>query len=173
MKLRTQKLETAAVNRSGDMGVVSRRAALAAVGMLVLAGCGGGEVDDRPKAVRATGVVTYAQAPVEGASVVFIPQGQTAAAAGVTGPDGRFELQTYTAGDGAVPGEYKVTVTKFDGVTAAVPGDDTDEARDDESEDLPEPVSLLPEKYAVPATSDLEATVVDGIENEFTFDLED
>lgn len=155
------------------MCVTSRCVALALMGMLMLAGCGGGEVDNRPKAVRATGVVTYAQAPVEGASVVFIPQGQTAAAAGVTGPDGRFELQTYTAGDGAIPGEYKVTVTKFDGVSAAAPGDDTDEARDDDSEDLPAPTSLLPEKYAVPATTDLEATVIDGIENEFTFDLED
>src|SRR5687767_926845 len=68
-------------------------------------GCG----DSRPVPVR--GLVTVAGKPLAGAGVVFHPQdphGKMAHAA--TGADGHYQLTTFGAEDGALPGEYKVTI---------------------------------------------------------------
>ncbi len=68
-------------------------------------GCG----DAKPVPVR--GVVTVAGKPLAGAGVVFHPQdalGKMAHAA--TGTDGRYQLTTFAADDGALPGDYKVTI---------------------------------------------------------------
>jgi hypothetical protein len=71
-------------------------------------GCG-----NRPSKV--TGTVTLDGTPVEGAHVTFSPvDGKGRSASGGTSSGGKFELTTFKENDGALPGEYKVTVTYRD-----------------------------------------------------------
>ena len=60
-----------------------------------LSGCGQEEVVNRPKVFPVTGVVLHDDKPVEGATVMFIPQGHTSAAAALTDANGQFKLQTF------------------------------------------------------------------------------
>jgi hypothetical protein len=80
--------------------------------LVVTAGCGGGA-----KPVKVAGRVTLDDQPLAGATVTFTPTdaGTGHIAAGRTGEDGEFRLTTFSIDDGAVPGDYKVTV-KVDGV---------------------------------------------------------
>ncbi|OYV82733.1 MAG: hypothetical protein B7Z73_16840 [Planctomycetia bacterium 21-64-5] len=112
-----------------------------------------------------TGVVTYNGVPVAGAAVVFSPPSGGKPASGITDEQGHYILSTFKDKDGAVPGDYQVSVAKSqtDGPTM------TDEERYKYIEEHgganpPEPESknLLPEKYLSPATSDLKATVKPG-----------
>ncbi len=78
------------------------------VGLLVLAGCGGG----RPKLYPVSGSVTVKGKPADGAVVRLFPAaGGEHMPAGVVQPDGSFKLTTFEPGDGAPAGEYKLTVT--------------------------------------------------------------
>ena len=52
--------------------------------------------------------------PLDGATVVFEPDGQGHPAVASTGKDGSFRVTT-AEGDGAAPGNYKVTLTKVTG----------------------------------------------------------
>jgi hypothetical protein len=83
---------------------------LVAVAGTVLAaatGCGG---KDRPVPVR--GRVTLDGQPLSKATVQFIPaSGQGSVASGLSDADGNFRLSTFKTDDGALPGDYKVTVT--------------------------------------------------------------
>jgi len=85
---------------------------------LVLAGFGCGS---QGKPVKFEGLVLLDDKPLAGAAVQFIPavDGQGQPAVGVTNQEGVFHLTTFAAGDGAIPGNYKVTVSKQAG------GDDT------------------------------------------------
>jgi hypothetical protein len=80
-------------------------------------GCGG------RKPVKVEGVVTIEGKPVEGASVVFHPvdtrEGVTAN--GTTEADGSFKMYTQNYGQGAFPGDYKVTVQLFAKIVREVP----------------------------------------------------
>lgn len=131
-------------------------------------------------AVTATGTVTHNGTPVEGAQVAFLPDGSGRAAAGTTDRSGRFTLNTAGAADGALPGSYKVIVTK----TAAVAPVATDASMSQEERDAAAraamergetkaPQDLLPTKYKSPATSGLTATITKGEKNDFTFELKD
>ncbi len=76
--------------------------------MLVASGCGG-----KGGLVAVRGVVTLDGQPVEGASVTFSPEEDSGkAAGGLTDSEGVFDLTTFSEGDGALPGDYRVTVTK-------------------------------------------------------------
>jgi hypothetical protein len=77
--------------------------------MATFAGCGGGNPFDT---VPVTGTVTLDGQPVDGALVLFQPSGDHKAASGTTDSSGKFTLTTGNAGDGAMPGQYKVTVSK-------------------------------------------------------------
>src|SRR4051794_14032096 len=68
-------------------------------------GCGQG------KTVKVEGVVTLDGKALPAATVIFVPVGDGRAASGRTDQDGIFRLTTFRTDDGAVPGEYKVTVT--------------------------------------------------------------
>lgn len=135
--------------------------------MCTIAGCGA-ETGDRPATVPARGIVTYNGEPVEKAVITFTPkqEGGTSAYA-KTDAKGRFVLQTFDADDGAVPGEYDVTVKKF---LIVVP--EKDEG-DPGYVEPPPPKALVPEKYMNSNTSDLTAVVREGEENEFAFNLKD
>jgi hypothetical protein len=91
----------------------------AAVLLLVLtafqAGCGGAD-----KPVKIQGTVTLDGQPLPGATVTFLPSKDTAGriAAGRTESDGSFRLTTYKTDDGALRGQYQVTVV----VAEEIPG---------------------------------------------------
>ncbi len=81
---------------------------LALAMMAAVSGCGGSG-----NTVKVQGKVTLDGAPLEGAGVTFIPEDpKIQVASGVTGSDGTFRLTTYNFGDGALPGDYRVTITK-------------------------------------------------------------
>jgi hypothetical protein len=61
--------------------------------------------------VKVKGTVTLDGKPFPGASVTFIPAAEGGrSATGLTRADGSFELTTFKPEDGALPGEYKITV---------------------------------------------------------------
>ena len=68
----------------------------------------------RPTPVVDSGTVFYKQQPSAGAKAMFTPQEHQYPAVGQTDSNGRFELQTFESQDGAVPGQYKIAVTKFE-----------------------------------------------------------
>ena len=158
---------------------------LLAAGMLC--GCNTGSSGTVP----VTGKITKGGQPVPGAAVSFIA---TAAdgkpAAGFTDESGVYKLTTFVNGDGALPGSYKVTVTKFPGAApapaggAASGGDatqaDIDAAykaaeqqggMDRTSKQTQSATNELPAKYASPDTSGLTAEVKSGGNNTFDFDV--
>jgi hypothetical protein len=65
--------------------------------------------------VKVSGLVTLEGVPLEGAKVTYCPASGEAPAMDVTNSAGRFNLKTFDlktvkSSDGALPGEYKVTV---------------------------------------------------------------
>lgn len=129
-----------------------------------LCGCGSG----RPKTVAVKGTVTYNGDPVEGASVVFFKE-QGAPATGETDADGVFVLTTFERHDGAVPGDYVVTVAKME----SAPDRTGDDRFPEKSSSTEKPKSLIPAKYSEPKASGLSETVSVSGPNEFQFDLTD
>lgn len=146
-----------------------------------LLGCGREDpnLEGRPQTVPAGGTVTQGGQPVEGATVTFVPNvpfvpGQTSSAkssVGETDAEGKFQLTTFEAGDGAVPGEYKVTVVKREPLPPSARIDQDDPNYDPNAPEPPEPKHLLPEQYSKPATTPLTETVAESGENQFTIEL--
>ena len=86
--------------------------ALLAALILSCPGCGP-STSHLPKTVPASGVVTLDGNPVDGAQVVIVPAAEgTTGATAVTDASGHFALRAYPEKDGAIPGEYKVQVSK-------------------------------------------------------------
>jgi hypothetical protein len=82
--------------------------ALLLVFMLAAGGC-----SSKDKPVIVEGVVTLDGQRLPGATVTFVPDREgRRPASGRTDDDGTFELTTFHPGDGALPGTYKVTVSK-------------------------------------------------------------
>lgn len=114
---------------------------------LSLVGCSSkGELEPVPVA----GTISHNNQPLTHGSVAFIPTDRTKgrSARATISEGGTFELTTFDANDGALPGNYKVTVFCFDG-TRDVPGSRLSK---------PGP-SLIPERYNTADTTDLTATV--------------
>jgi hypothetical protein len=85
------------------------------------AGCGDGR-----GAVPLSGTVLLDGRPLARATVAFVPEEDgRRPAAGVSDENGRFELTTFTEGDGALPGGYRVIVTKVEPVPALAPASST------------------------------------------------
>lgn len=74
---------------------------------LCMIGCRGGV--SRPKTIPMTGVVTVKGKPLANGTVTFHPKSGRPAT-GQTDEEGKFTLMTFFTGDGAIPGEYVVTV---------------------------------------------------------------
>jgi hypothetical protein len=129
----------------------------------LVSGCG----PSRPATVPVKGTVTYNGEPVEGAAVVFFGTGRQAT--GETNSEGIFSLQTYEPNDGAIPGEYTVTIAKVE----SAPESSGDPGREPPKVSATPPKSLIPKKYADPKDSELKETVTPGAPNEFTFELKD
>lgn len=149
--------------------------------LISVLGCGQPTDPNRPKTYPVSGTVTQAGQPVEGANVVFQLADGSRGAVGVTDASGKYTLMTFSAGDGAVAGDHKVAITKYDrpAITPKSDGsiaDTGDEPEEEETGRRPaddsEPKSLLPEKYANPERSGLTATVSESGENKFDFTLD-
>ncbi len=125
-------------------------------------GCG-------PGLSKVEGTVTWNGSPVEGATVVFVPESGTGPQAeGITDSSGRFSLSTGNK-PGAKAGTYAVTVQK----TAAPKGANADIGKDPTkafaemnkgtkgtfTPKAPLTKHLLPEKYANKDKSGLKVTV--------------
>lgn len=134
-------------------------------------GCGSGP-EGIPDGAPVTGVVTYNGSPVSGATVTFHPKSGDRAAVAQTDAAGIYQLTTQAANDGALPGDYVVTVTKieFSGGTE-LPEDHPDYGKAPASDES-EAKSLVPQKYGDPKTSDLAVTVQAG-ENNIPLELAD
>jgi hypothetical protein len=118
---------------------------------LLFVGCGGERVSRLPTQ-PVEGTVQLDGRPLEGAFVVLHPKGATdpkvLAAQAKTDASGKFKPTTYDVNDGAIEGEYRVTVEYFELVK-------TDEG-------TKAGPNILPPKYASPATTDLTIRVAKG-----------
>lgn len=152
-------------------------------GLLLLAGAGCNS-SNFPDPVPVSGKVTYKGKPVEGAQVTFLSRTETArSASGRTDAEGNYALSTFNTDDGAIPGEYTVTISKIEqgaadssidvesgefgadyGAMMAAAADGGNKAVLGENQ--------LPEKYSKAAESGLQRAVREGDRNEFSFDLE-
>lgn len=156
---------------------------LLTAGAVWTSGCSGGA--RHAPTYPATGVVTYRGQPVDGAVVTFISPGAPRYAMGKTDAQGKFSLTTYEPDDGAFAGTHTVLVVKKPtrapaAEAAAAPEAPVKPADIDrammqqarEAQKAKNARSLLPEKYANEATSDLKFQVVEG-ENTFEIALKD
>ncbi len=144
--------------------------------LLILAGCGG-------PTIPCTGEVLLDGKPLPNAAVMFIPSDGSRAATGRTGSDGCFRLTTFKPGDGAFPGEHRVTIAAFvpnparsragGGGGGGDSGADLDESPSGSGDgklDFAPILWVAPERYASPEDSGLAATV-SRRQHHFTFDL--
>ncbi len=76
----------------------------------ILNGCNSGPA--LPKTVPAEGLVTLDGTPVNGATVLFIGETGEFNAHGQTDENGNFKVNSFDQKTGAVPGKYKVEISK-------------------------------------------------------------
>lgn len=139
-----------------------------------LFGCAGADGDsDRPATAPVSGVVTLDGTPVEGAQVALNPEDPTGQGAfGRTDAEGRYELTTFETADGAVPGNYIVTVTKYDVPPPQPEASGEDYVPPEAGGARPKaPKNELPTQYSQMHTSELRAVVSAEGENKFDFAL--
>ena len=141
------------------------RQLIAIAGILLLAaGC---RDSNLPKTAPVSGVVTFQGKPLANAEVVFIPDGDARSASGRTDANGRYELMTFSPGDGAAPGKYRIIVTARGPARALAPGEGAGMPGEMAQGEL-----ITPAKYAAPETSGLTHEVVSG-RNEVNLSLEE
>ena len=99
------------------------------------------------------GQVLSGDRPVAEAMVVFHPQFETPPGQpkplGITNAEGKFQLTTLHANDGALPGDYRITV-------------ELRQERPSGEEVTRDGPNLLPAKYAKPKTTPFQFTVSSG-----------
>lgn len=129
------------------------------------------------------GTVLVDGQPMEGVVVVFYPDNEgNRAASGRTDAEGRFVLMTLEQNDGAMPGNYKVSISKYEGEernpNLPTEVDPDDEASLDAIYNMVDTsaqstsTNLIADMYANHLGSGLTAEVKAGEENDFTFDVE-
>lgn len=151
------------------------------LGLLALAftGCGSNELGT----VKASATLTYKGEPLAEATVTLVPQESgKRAAVGITDASGVVHFTTLAGGDGAIPGSYKVTVTKTSESVALKPATDFNdveamrkaEAERNRASPLTggaPPKDLLPTKYKLAESTPLKCDVQSSGANEFKFEL--
>lgn len=133
-----------------------------ALALLIAGGCG-------KRIAKVEGKVLLDDKPLEGATVLFQPEDGGRPASGMTGSDGVFHLTTYTTGDGARSGDYKVVITKKkDSVGAVEPtGTSGQEAMKEAwkkfatkpAKSPPRETSIIPSEYTDPEKTPLKCRV--------------
>jgi Carboxypeptidase regulatory-like domain len=146
------------------------------VGFVVgISGCGNPGIGTVP----VTGTVKADGQPIEGATVIFSPNGGGRAASGITDAQGKYKLTTVEAGDGALPGSYKIAVTKFENAADNIPL--TADPNDSKSMDsiyskvntkaVTKSKNHIAAMYQNPLGSGLTAEVKDSGPNNFDFEV--
>ncbi len=125
-------------------------------------GCSRGPRAKRPQTYPVRGTVTFDGKPLEQATVMFNPVAAGNGAIAVTNRSGEYALTTFVPDDGAVPGEYKVAITKV------VLGN----ASESPMAVPPDPKNVLAPRYGNSDTSGFRATVEAKPDNTFDFSLE-
>jgi len=123
---------------------------------LLLVGCGGGDAFKaaRPKTVSATGAIVYNGQPLDFALIVLSPEGTGGTAAMCrSDADGNFSLDAFPPDRGAVPGKYRVSVTKTEAPTVAVYDEGSHDAPMPKTDNGPK--SLIPPAFGDLNTSGL------------------
>jgi len=151
-----------------------------AFGLIALAitGCGSSELGT----VKASAALTYKGEPLSEATVTLVPQESgKRSAVGITDAKGFCQFTTLVAGDGAIPGSYKVTVMKnSESVALRPPVDfnDVEAMRKAEAERGgaspkagPPPTDLIPAKYKLAESTPLQCDVQTSGGNEFKFEV--
>lgn len=143
-----------------------------------LVGCG----DGYPKRVPVSGTVTFEGKPLANANITFLTSVEDGmSASGKTDDAGKYTLTSYTPDDGAIPGEYSITINMIDDRAADVDasssegdfGADYGKMMDESASSVaPAQAGGLPAKYAVAGKSGLKKTVQEGSENVFDLDLD-
>jgi hypothetical protein len=134
--------------------------------LLACLGCNSGSVSGT---VPASGKVTYKGAPVEGAIVTFVPEGNGRTATATTRAGGVFSLTTVDS-SGALPGKYRVTVDKVEYGAGGSPSME-EAARGNPAEGQAKRV--LPAKYAAAASTPLAIEVSTGGKKDIDLALAD
>lgn len=146
-------------------------------------GCSGGEDEwtrNLPETVNASGFLLMDGKPLEGATLVLIPSdGGKHAANAVSDSSGAFEFKAFPSKEGAVPGKYKVTVSKtieVQGGTsprAELPESVAEEGAAHAAEETAgvDWVNALPKQYANPNTSGLTAEIPPDGTDDLKFEL--
>ena len=131
------------------------RGAILAALLVALTGC----AKDRP--VPVSGIVRLEGRAIPGAVVTFHPERSGRMATGTCDGDGHFALTTLQSGDGAFPGDYKVTVQYAEGVTPP-PSTNVRDAFAGMAKAKPAKVApkfVVPERYSRPNQTELRHTV--------------
>ena len=137
--------------------------------LLVTVGCGGAPQLEGLE--KYSGVITLDGEPLAGASITLVPSTMALKGAGaVSDEKGKFVFQTLQAGDGVMPGDYRVTVQKFHIEDAYTEEEQKifNEAGGKKHEevfpDRPEPTSVsdIPEYYGNADASGLTLTLPEG-----------
>lgn len=125
--------------------------------VLALAGFVGCGSSDERHLVPVSGIVTLDGKPLEGASVNYISD--EFKTSGLTDAEGKYELR-------AVPGDYKVFISKSEGGTALVKTTDDPlfgmeefEAGSPDAKAPNAPKQIVPDRYSNPAATTLKITV--------------
>ena len=129
-----------------------------------------------PPTFPTTGVVSIDGAPIERATVSFLPLDGQHPANGITDVEGRYLLSTFNKNDGARPGNFAVIIQKFPYVEIETTPEGTPYNPDDETDTVrtrapKRSTYLLPKKYAFPEQSGFSATVSADRLNTFDFSL--
>lgn len=147
----------------------ARLLTIALCGLIFTIGCGGGAAKSRQKTVPASGSVKLNGKTVEGATVVFAPEAtgeKAVAASAMTDANGNFVLQAYPPLKGAVPGKYKVSITKRE-----IPPSPPDGPNAHDVPQQPPPKWLVPEKFSDAEKSGLKADIPEEGRDDLHFEL--
>lgn len=130
--------------------------------------------DSGPSLSPVHGRVTFQGKPVAQGTVRFFPVAGGRPSIGRIQPDGTYQLATATPGDGALPGEYAITIeAKRTTTSGRTPMASNENDFDNELGLLNTPYRieyLVPTSYSSQESSGLSATV-EARENEINFDL--
>jgi hypothetical protein len=152
------------------------RAAAVFTGMALIVVLGCGDDTGIGKRYPVSGRVTLKGEPLKEGRITFQPADPEKGrpAAGEIQPDGTYRLTTLTPGDGALPGQYKVTVTAKKVDTTEVLKTVMEKGGGGRQHEIAKAnqaaKSLIPNKYSLADTSGLTAEVKEG-SNTKDFDL--